>query len=202
MKFVFRQTSLYRFLIYCNKSDLDNTVLDCGAGGNCPPLALFSEFGYKTYGIEIDDSQIEQARAFGLEHNVDLNILKGDMRELPFEDESISYIYSYNTIFHMTKKDITKTVNEIKRVLKPGGLCFINFLTTNDGDYGTGEKVGEGEFYQEEGDGMVIHTYHDVDETDSYFKDMTILFKENRVPQTLFQGEVVTQGYVDYIVKK
>lgn len=76
-------------------------ILDCGAGGDYPPLAIFSEFGYKTYGIEISDSQIEKAKVFEEQVGLELNISKGDIRELPFEDESISYIYSYNSIFYM-----------------------------------------------------------------------------------------------------
>ncbi|MCY6371149.1 methyltransferase domain-containing protein [Clostridium ganghwense] len=66
------------------------------------------------------------------------------MRYLPFEDESISYIYCYNTIFHMKKIDISKAIDEIKRVLKPGGLCFVKFLSVNDFGYGYGEKLGKG----------------------------------------------------------
>ena len=202
MKFIFRQTQLYKFLKYCNEIDLDKSVLDCGAGGNCPPLALFSEFGYKTYGIELNDSQIEEAKKFSKEHNIELNISKGDMRKLPFEDESISFIYSYNTIFHMKKEDITKAVNEIKRVLKPGGICFINFLSINDSDYGQGEKIGEGEFVQTERGEKVIHTYYDIEEAEKHFKDMDILFKENRALETLHEGEKIKQGYIDYIAQK
>lgn len=65
-----------------------------------------------------------------------------DMNGLSYEDESISYIYSYHTIFHI-KKDITKAVHEIKRVLKPKGICFINFLPVNHCIYGQGEKIKE-----------------------------------------------------------
>jgi ubiquinone/menaquinone biosynthesis C-methylase UbiE len=202
MELVFRQTQLYKFLNYCNGLDLEKSILDCGAGGNCPPLALFSSFGYKTYGIEISDSQIEMAKAFSKEHNVELNISKGDIRVLPFKDESISFIYSYNTIFHMKKADIEKAVNEIKRVLKPGGLCFINYLSLYDEDYGQGEKVGEGEFLQDEGDGKVIHTYYDINEAEKHFQDMKILFKENRIQERLYEGSMIKQGYIDYIVKK
>lgn len=202
MKLIFRQTQLYKFLIYCNKSNLDKTVLDCGAGGNCPPLALFKQCGYKTYGIELNNLQIEKAQNFCKEHNVELNISKGDIRELPFEDESISYIYSYNTIFHMKKKDISKATEEIRRVLKPGGICFINFLSIYDGDYGQGEKVGEGEFRQSEGNNKVIHTYYDIEEAEKHFKGMKILFKENRILERIYEGEKIKQGYIDYIVQK
>ena len=202
MKFVFRQTQLYKFLKYCNEINLQRSVLDCGAGGNCPPLALFSEYGYKTYGIEISDSEIEMAKTFSKQHNVELNISKGDIRKLPFEDESISCIYSYNTIFHMKKEDITKAVNEIKRVLKPGGICFVNFLSINDEDYGQGEKVGEGEFLQIEGDEKVIHTYYNIEEAETHFADMKILFKENRDLERIYEGEKIRQCYIDYIVQK
>ncbi len=204
MKLIFRQTQLYKFLNYCNNNeiDLEKSVLDCGAGGNCPPLALFSEYGYKTYGIEFNDSQIEKAKKFSKEHNVELNITKGDIRKLPFEDETISYIYSYNTIFHMKKEDILKAVKEIKRVLKPGGICFINFLTINDENFGQGEKVGKGEFLQVEDGEKIVHAYYGIEEAEEYFKDMKIIFKENRVLERIFEGENIKQGYVDYIVQK
>lgn len=202
MKIVFRQTQLYKFLKYCNDNELEDIVLDCGAGGNCPPLALFSEFGYKTYGIERSASQIKKAELFSEEHKLQLNIAEGDIRNLPFKDEAFSYVYSYNTIFHMKKEDINKSVKEIKRVLKPGGLCFINFLTTKDSDYGIGEKLGEGEFLQVEDGDKVIHTYYEIEEADKHFMDMNILFKEDRVLERIFQGKRIRQGYLDYIAEK
>ncbi len=202
MKIIFRQTPLYKFLNFCNQSDLEKSVLDLGAGGNCPPLALFHDFGYKTYGIEYSDSQIESSHAFSKEHKLELNISKGDMRKLPFENESISFIYSFNTIFHMKKEDIAKTVEEIKRVLRPGGISFINFLSINDADFGQGEKIGEGEFLQGEDGETVIHTYFKVEEADQYFKDMKLLLKENRIIERIYDGEMIKQGYIDYIVQK
>lgn len=202
MNFIFRQTQLYNFLSYCNKADLEKSILDCGAGGDCPPLALFAEYGYKPSGIEMRDSQIKRAEAFSKKYGLKLNISKGDIRKLPFKDGTISYIYSYNTIFHMKKEDITKAVNEIKRVLSPGGICFINFLSLSDGDYGQGEKVGEGEYLQDEGEEKIIHTYYAVDEAEEHFKDMNILFKENRVLERIYEGEKIRQGYIDYIAQK
>ena len=202
MNILVKQTQLYRFLNFCNEANSEKIVLDCGAGGICPPLALFSEYGYKTHGIEISDSQIEKAEIFSKEHEYELNISKGDMRELPFEDHSISYIYSYNSIFHMKKKDIKKAVNEIKRVLRPGGLCCINFLSVHDDWYGDGEKIGENEFLQMERGEKVIHSYYDIDEGESHFEDMEIIFKENRILESIYEGQKIRQSYIDYIVQK
>lgn len=202
MKTLFKQIQLYRFLNYCDESNLEKTVLDCGAGGNFPPLAIFLEHGYKTYGIEISDSQIEKAKKFSEQCGLELNISKGDMRELPFADESISFIYSYNSIFHMTKKDIAKSINEIKRVLKPEGISCLNFLSVSDECYGEGKELGENEFLQVERGENVIHTYYNIDEAEENFRDMKILFKENRVLEWIYEGEKIKQGYIDYIVKK
>ena len=203
MQKIYRQTQLYKFLSYCQQTKgLGKNILDCGAGGNMPPLGMFQSFGYNPHGIEICDSHISKARKFGEVLGVDLNITKGDMRALPFENESMSFVYSYNTIFHMTKEDIEKAVEEIKRVLVPGGLCFINFLSHENDEYGNGEEVGEGEFLQDEGDEKIIHSYHTETETDKLFDDMEIVFKENRVLHRIFEGEMIKQGYIDYIARK
>lgn len=202
MKLIFRQPQLYRFLNFCNEEGLEKTILDCGAGGKMPPLSLFLQNGYKTYGIEISDKQIERAEAFSKEHKVNLNIANGDMRKLPFENESFNYVYSYNSIFHMKKADIKTAVNEIKRVLKPGGLCLVNFLSINDEDYRKGEKAGDGEFFRIEDGEKILHAYYDINEAEDHFKDMKILFKENRILERIYEGQKIKQGYIDYIVKK
>ena len=83
---------------------------------------------------------------FSEKYGIELNISKGDMKKLSFDEESMGYIYSYNSIFHMTKNDIIKSVNEIKIFLKPGGICCINFLSVNDDCYGKGKELGKNEF--------------------------------------------------------
>lgn len=199
---LYKQTQLYRFLNYCNECNLEKVVLDCGAGGSYPPLAIFAEHGYKTYGIELNEAQIKKAQDFSQENNLQLDICKGDMRKLPFADESISYIYSYNSIFHMKKIDIEKAINEIKRVLKPDGISCINFLSIQDEGYGSGERLGKDEFLQIERDETVIHSYYGIDGAELYFKDMKIIFKENRVLHTMQEDKKIIQGYIDYIIKK
>lgn len=202
MNNIFKQTMLYKFLIYCEKNNLEKIVLDCGAGGPQPPLALFKTYGYETYGIDIDDEMIEKARKFAEENRSDLNISKGDMRSLPYEERKFSFVYSYNTIFHLTKEDIGKAVEEMKRVLKPGGLLFANFLSVDDFLYGEGEQIGESEFLQEESGGDVIHTFFEENEPDDYFQDTKILFKQKRDVERRLENITIEQSYLDYIAKK
>ncbi len=87
MKMIIRQTQLYNFLNFCNKSGLQKNVLDCGAGGDCPPLSLFHFYGYEIRGIELNEEQMIKANEFAKERGLELNISQGNMLYIPFEDE-------------------------------------------------------------------------------------------------------------------
>lgn len=201
MNEIFKQIPLYRFIMFCNETTMNKTVLDCGAGGDCPPLSLFSEYGYLTHGIEFNGKQLEKANKYASKKSQNLNIQQGDMRNLKFENESFSFVYSYNSIFHMTKADVLKSINEMKRVLKQNGLLFVNFLTTKDLRCGTGVDIGKNQ-YEQMDDIPVIHSYFEECEPDKYFENMKILYKEDRVLERIYEGEKIRQGFVDYIVKK
>lgn len=178
---------LYAFLLECDETPLKKEILDCGAGGEKPPLALFYEHGYKTYGIDASSEQIELTQRFCAENNVELNIIKGDIRCIPFADNSLSFVYSVNTICHLTKKDTAVAVREMTRVLRPGGLCCVNFSSVNDIAFGDGVEVGKGEFLQEFDwyPGIIkeghVCSYYEDDEPDEYFCQMKILRKEKRI---------------------
>lgn len=199
---IFKHTPLYRYLLLCENSQLEKTILDCGSGGSMPPLSLFKKYGYETNGIEFNDNQLDLANEFAKSQDEELNIIKGDMRELSFESNSISFVYSYNSIFHMRKKDIKKSLDEMIRVIKQDGLMFINFLSTDDFRSGVGNDLGNLELEQEEDGEMVIHSYFTLDEAENYFQGMQILFKETRIVERVFEGEWIKQGFVDYILRK
>ncbi|MTI66125.1 MAG: class I SAM-dependent methyltransferase [Firmicutes bacterium] len=199
---IIKAVPLYTFVKFCNESSLKKEVLDLGAGGDFPPLYLFYNQGYKTKGIDISKLQVDKAKRFSKKNNMELNIIKGDMRELPFKDESISFIYSYNSIFHLTKEDTLKAINEIKRVLKKDGLCFVNFISVDDGGYGKGKELNKGEFIQYELGNKVVHSYYKDKEPEKYFYDLKIVYKQKRIINREHKGEIYNLAYLDYIVKK
>ena len=110
MKHLVWGSQFYTFLRECEKSNLEKTVLDLGAGGDLPPLGLFHLFGYKTYGIDITEKQLELASEFCKTYDINLNIRKGNMIELKFDDESISFVYSINSMIFLTKKETQKVI--------------------------------------------------------------------------------------------
>jgi ubiquinone/menaquinone biosynthesis C-methylase UbiE len=104
-------------------------ILDCGAGGPVPPLVLFHQHGYETCGIDISDAELAQADDFCNRKQINLDIRKGDMRALPFDDGTFDYVYEHYAMCHLNKLDTAKAVNEMHRVLKAGGLAFLGVIS-------------------------------------------------------------------------
>ena len=179
MRKVIRATPLYKFLRHINDSPLNKTILDCGAGGDDPPLQLFHEHGYETFGIEISDSSLNKIKKFCKKYRLRLNLFKGDMKKLPFQDETFNFVYSYNTLPLMLKEDVETAMGEIERVIKSDGLCFVNFVSVDD----------EGP----------ADSYYEDNEPDQYFVNFVTLHKEKRV---ILIGKEQKQAYIDYIVQK
>lgn len=202
MKIIFRQTPLYRFIRECEQKDMEKKVLDCGAGGTEPPLALFNDLGYETFGIDVSEAQIDRAKEFEKEHKMKLNIIKGDMRALPYDDDSFSFAFSYHTIFHLSKSDIKKALAEINRVLKKGGLAFVNFMTIEDGLYGEGEEISKGEFLQKDGEREVIHTFIEEDEISEFIPNFDIvMMNKSNISYPKRWGDYIG-SYYDIILEK
>ncbi|MEG0309064.1 MAG: class I SAM-dependent methyltransferase [Clostridium sp.] len=193
---------LYNFLKYCNTNPNEKIILDCGAGGSNPPLSLFYEFGYKTYGIEICEEQLEKAKLFCDNHNTDLNIIYGDMKKIPFNNEVFSFLFSYNTSVHIRKDDFLLVLLEFYRVLKPGGLCYVNFLSEECDSYGKGNQVSGGEFVDIEDNEEVFYCHYKDNEIEQHFDKFEIIYKEKRIVQRKIDNQNYTSAYYDYILMK
>jgi ubiquinone/menaquinone biosynthesis C-methylase UbiE len=194
-------TPLYEFLRQCNATRLKKTILDCGAGSHAdrpPPLFLFYQYGYKTCGIEIEKKALANANRFCRKNAVPLNIIRGDMRRIPFKNELFSFAYSYNAIMFMTKVDIAVAMREIQRVLKPHGLCYVNFQSVDDPDRRPFRRTA----FVTDLLRSKRFSRHKDNEADSYFRDFEIIRKEKRTIEKLWQGRVIKQVYLDYIAKK
>ena len=192
-------TPLYEFLRRCNASPLAREVLDCGAGGSNPPLSLFYQYGYRTYGIEIAEDALMEAQRFCAENDMALNIIGGDMRRIPFPSKRFSFVYSYNAIDFMTNPDIAVSMSEITRVLKSDGLCYVNFLSVDDAEsWGPFcEAAAAQDLLKSEG-----FAHFEDDEADVYFEAFEIVRKEKRLVEKLWEGRRLKQADIEYIGRK
>lgn len=90
------------------------------------------------------------------------------------------------------------------RVLKKGGLLYLNFIWEKAlSTYAsTGEERKPGEFWMKEAGEEVVHSIFSEQEVDRFFKGVEILYKQKR-HITLRRGDrILKDAYLDYIVRK
>jgi SAM-dependent methyltransferase len=93
-------------------------------------LAWAAERGALTFGIDISEPTVRQAKtAFGPTRRR-LKGAVGDVRALPFSDDSFDAIYSMGTIEHFDETE--RAVEEMARVLKPGGRAIVGVPNRHD----------------------------------------------------------------------
>ena len=108
-------------------------VLEIGVGTGYSLKEIANSVGEngKAYGIDITPQMLELTRKrlqeAGLMDRVELN--EGDARSMPYEDNKFDAAYLASTLELFDTLDIPKVLNEIKRVLKPGGRLGIVSLT-------------------------------------------------------------------------
>ncbi len=155
-------------------------VLDCGAGGPVPPLALFHQHGFEGWGIDRSEEQLDKAREFCQEQDIELHLRSGDMRQIPFDDGTFDYVYEHYSMCHLSKRDTVVAISEMYRVLKPGGLCFLGVISTDSWPKSFfGEEREPGEYWMEEGGhGLTRHSMFADDEADELVSAWEIVSKE------------------------
>ena len=100
-------------------------VADVGSGVTFFPFAL-SKLGYQVICTDIDpickkDLSLARKCVLPSQGNVDFRLIED--RDIPFKDSECDALYCISVLEHIP--DIEKTLSEIARVLKPGGVCLI-----------------------------------------------------------------------------
>lgn len=135
-------------------------ILELGAGQGRDTL-FFARNGFHVYALDYSETGVETIRekalAQGLSHAI--TAMRHDVREpLPFDDGSFDVCYSH-MLFCMahTTGELEFLSQEVRRVLKPGGLCTYTARHTGDPHYGTGIHRGEDMY---EVGGFVVHFFN------------------------------------------
>src|SRR5438552_3661608 len=120
---------LHRYAL-CLQLVAGKTVLDI-ASGEGYGAALLATAAKSVTGVDIDGPSVEHAKH--LYYKPNLTFLVGGCDRIPLPDNTFDVVTSFETIEHHDKHD--EMLDEIKRVLKPGGTLIIsspNRLTYSD----------------------------------------------------------------------
>ncbi len=124
-----RHEHLHRYAL-CLELVADKSVLDI-ASGEGYGAALLASTAKTVIGVDIDAGSVEHARSAYNKPN--LNFLVGRCEQIPLPDSTFDVVTSFETIEHHDKHE--EMLDEIKRVLRPGGILIIsspNRLTYSD----------------------------------------------------------------------
>jgi SAM-dependent methyltransferase len=112
-----------------------------GAGNN---LWFFAREGFDTHAIEGAASAVAFARRRLEAEGLSADIRLGDFQRLPFEDASMDFVLDRGSITHNTRPVVEAVLDEIRRVLKPGGMFFSQIFSTRHGDLRFADDFADG----------------------------------------------------------
>ena len=110
-------------------SKKSDKILDlaCGYGRITIPIA---KAGYDIVGIDLAPNLIREAKLHAKKQRLNVRFDVGSITKLPYKTQSFDKVfclwYSFNHL--LTKAEQVKSLNEVYRVLKPGGFAFLEIV--------------------------------------------------------------------------
>jgi rhodanese-related sulfurtransferase/SAM-dependent methyltransferase len=134
-------------------------LLELGAGQGRDAL-YFAASGLHVTAVDFTTAAAETlvAKAAGAGLAESLSVCRHDVRDpLPFDDGCFDACYSH-MLFCMAldEAELVGLAGEIRRILRPGGICVYTARTTEDPDFGKGTQLGEDIF---ESGGFGVHFF-------------------------------------------
>ena len=113
------------FLVKRWKKRAYATFLDLGCGLGRHSL-LFAANGFRVDSFDLSNEAIDGLRKKAAEETIsNIRCTHGDMNALPFDNDCFDCLLAYHVISHTDSAGIRKIVDEIYRVLRPGGEFYL-----------------------------------------------------------------------------
>jgi ubiquinone/menaquinone biosynthesis C-methylase UbiE len=126
----YRTVEPYMFETIARQSWQGRRVLEVGCGQG-PLSNHLPSLGASMIGVDMSDASLRRAaegrRELG---NHTLTLMQADAEKLPFADESFDAVVSFGVLHHTPDTD--GSVQEVRRVLKPGGTATVMLYRTGN----------------------------------------------------------------------
>ncbi|MBD3164858.1 methyltransferase domain-containing protein [Candidatus Woesearchaeota archaeon] len=173
-------------------------ILDVGCGMGRHLLILKNE-GFEVYGCDISKKAIKSSSEI-----IDKKRLKlSDMSNLEYKDNSFDCIISIAVIQHGKISKIKKAISEIFRILKKGGVIFINTISDKDFSFRTGKEIEPNtRIGTEQLDGNITHHFFSENEIKELFSDFEIISLEHNRRKSIQMPSRIRSAWILFARKK
>src|SRR5659263_90881 len=166
----------------------------CGSGKYSIPLKMR---GFDVVGLDVSIKALRMLSEISKSRDVDIEIMAGNIFQLPFTDCSFDIIWCYGVLQHLLYKERESAICEFQRILRTGGLLFIEVFGKDDMRYG-GIEVEPDTFSRSNG---IVYHYFDQDEVELLLSDFSCRIIETR-KRKLFKGKYYTRHMICAVAKK
>jgi ubiquinone/menaquinone biosynthesis C-methylase UbiE len=102
-------------------------VLDAGCGGGRYSVAWKALGAASVLGVDLSEKGIDDARRRVADYSIDdVEFRIASVHDLPIDDSSVDIVFSNGVLHHST--DWEKGVDELVRVMKPGGMGWLYLI--------------------------------------------------------------------------
>jgi SAM-dependent methyltransferase len=108
---------LAAFVANCNDRRL-HSVIEIGAGVGRDGQVI-AEQGFAYTGVDLTPASVKQCRALGLEAVV------ASATDIPFRTGTFDACWTMSTLMHLTEAELELALDEIHRVVRPGGVVEV-----------------------------------------------------------------------------
>ncbi|HOO32246.1 MAG TPA: class I SAM-dependent methyltransferase [Thermotogota bacterium] len=136
--------------------------IDLGSGMGRHTI-FFAENGFDATGFDLSEYGLKHMEKTARERHLEVRAVHGDVVDLPFEDNSFDCALAYHSVYHVDTEGMKKVVDQISRIIRPGGELYITFISKDTYSYkNLNEKiiyVDENVRLKEEQDGRFLPHY-------------------------------------------
>ena len=100
------------------------TLIDIGCSWGRWSMAAARK-GYRVTGIDPSLGALLAAKRASRQLGLDIAFVCADARYLPFPADTFDVAYSYSVLQHFSIEDALRAIEEVGRVLKPGGMSLV-----------------------------------------------------------------------------
>jgi ubiquinone/menaquinone biosynthesis C-methylase UbiE len=153
--------------------------------------------GFDVVAVDVSPNALKMAGKSIASRKLDIGLLAANVYQMPFLDSSFDVIWCYGVLQHLLLKEREAAISEFWRLLRIGGLLFIEVLGEEDMRYG-GSEVEPNTFSRKNG---IIYHYFSKSELEKLLGGVSCNIVESR-REKRFKGKNYMRHMISAVAEK